>query len=82
MFRPTPVTEHNGALPLAKILRRLSQLTKRSVREALVERIGAQLFLEDCAYKRIGVAVNKELSNIAAHVGELWCAMWTRFEQF
>ena len=40
-------------------------------------------FWKIVAYKRIGGSANKKLSNIAAHVGELWCVMrlGTRFDQ-
>ena len=48
--------------------------------KCLLSALVVSCFLEGCCLQRIGVAMNKELSNIAAHVGEVRCAkrLWTR----
>ena len=54
----------------------MSRLGKRGVplQKYLLSALGFSCVWKIVAYKRIGVALNKKLSDAAAHVGELWCA--------
>ena len=65
---------------LARPTRTLYLRTRQKATRALLGNMLEKTCLQPLgASERIGVAMNKEICNIAAHVGEWWCAMrlWT-----